>query len=170
MTHFVGIDTLEIYCFNEIKEDITMSAKENEVLTRKIFEIFNSVQGNTVKLKTATWDTIFSPDYIIHFTNRDMNLEQFIQYNAALFTAFPDSCFTIDDMIVAADKVITRYTLRGTHQKEYMGMAPTGKQIAVKGISIDRFSKGKDVETWDFPDTLGAMMQLGAIPTPPSGK
>jgi predicted ester cyclase len=93
-----------------------------------------------------------------------MNLEQFIQFNAALFTAFPDSYFTIDDMIVKGDKVVTRYTLKGTHKNEYMGIAPTGKQITVRGVSIDRIAEGKDVETWDYPDTLGAMIQLGVIP------
>ena len=130
-----------------------MSVKEIKGHTERIFQIFNSVQGDMVRLKTANWDSIFSPDFIIHFTNRDMNLGQFIEYNAALFTAFPDSHFTID------------YTLKGTHKNEYMGISPTGKQIEVKGVSIDRFVEGKDVETWDFPDTLGAMMQIGAIPS-----
>jgi steroid delta-isomerase-like uncharacterized protein len=148
-----------------MQRGISMYVKEIKELTERIFQIFNNVQGDMVRLKTANWDSIFSPDFIIHFTNRDMNLGQFIEYNAALFTAFPDSHFTIDDMIAAEDKVITRYTLRGTHKNEYMGIPPTGKQIEVKGVSIDRFVEGKDVETWDFPDTLGAMMQIGAIPS-----
>ena len=142
-----------------------MSVKENEAKVRRFFEIFSSVQGDMAKLKTAEWGSIFSQDFIIHFTNRDMNLGQFIEYNAALFTVFPDSHFTIDDMIAAEDKVVTRYTLKGTHKNEYMGISPTGKQIEVKGVSIDRFVGGKDVETWDFPDTLGAMIQIGAIPS-----
>jgi predicted ester cyclase len=93
-----------------------------------------------------------------------MNLEQFIQYNAAIFTAFPDTYFTIDDMIVKGDKVVTRYTMNGTFKKEYKGIAPTGKEISIKGVSIDRISKGRAVETWDYPDMLSVMIQLGIIP------
>jgi steroid delta-isomerase-like uncharacterized protein len=145
-------------------EEIIMSTKENEALIRQFFEIFNSVQGDMVKLKTAAWDSIFSSDYVIHFTTRDMNLEQFIQYNAVIFTAFPDTYFTIDEMIVKEDKVVTRYTMRGTFKKEYRGIAPTGKQIAIKGVSIDRIAKGRVVETWDYPDLLSVMIQLGVIP------
>jgi steroid delta-isomerase-like uncharacterized protein len=141
-----------------------MSTKENEALIRRFFEIFNSVQGDMVKLKTAAWNSIFSSDYVIHFTTRDMNLEQFIQYNAAIFTALPDTYFTIDDMIAEGDKVVTRYTMKGTFKKEYKGIAPTGKQITVKGVSIDRIAKGRDVETWDYPDMLSVIIQLGVIP------
>jgi len=141
-----------------------MSTKENEALLRRFWEIFNSVQGDMVRLESAAWDSIFSSDYVIHFTTRDMNLEKFIQYNAALFTAFPDTYFTIDDMIAKGDKVVTRYTMKGTFKKEYMGIAPTGKQFAIKGVSIDRVNKGRVVETWDYPDMLSAMIQLGVIP------
>ena len=141
-----------------------MSTKENEALVRRFWEIFNSVQGDMVILKTAAWDSIFSSDYVIHFTTRDMTLDQFIQYNAALFTAFPDTYFTIDDMIVGEDKVVTRYTMKGTFKKEYMGIAPTGKQFTIKGVSIDRIDKGRVVVTWDYPDILSAMTQLGVIP------
>ena len=145
-----------------------MSTKENETLVRRFWEIFNSVQGDMVRLKTAAWDSIFSSDYVIHFTTRDMTLDQFIQYNAALFTAFPDTYFTIDDMIVGEDKVVTRYTMKGTFKKEYMGIAPSGKQFTIKGVSIDRIDKGRVVVTWDYPDMLSAMTQLGVIPDPSS--
>ena len=59
---------------------------------------------------------------------------------------------------------MTRYTMKGTFKKEYKGIAPTGKQITVKGVSIDRIAKGRDVETWDYPDMLSVIIQLGVIP------
>ncbi len=141
-----------------------MSIEENKALVRRFFNILDSAQGDIDRFKTADWDSICSSDYVIHFTNMDMNLEQFIQYNATIFTAFPDMRFTIDDMIAEGDKVVARYTLKGTFKKEYQGIAPTGKQITAKGVSIDRIVKGRDVETWDFPDMLSIMTQLGAIP------
>jgi steroid delta-isomerase-like uncharacterized protein len=80
--------------------------------------------------------------------------------------AFPDFHITIEDQISEGDKVVTRWTMRGTHEGEFRGIAPTGKQITVTGIGIFRFSDGKVVESWDNFDQLGMMQQLGAIPSP----
>ena len=78
---------------------------------------------------------------------------------------FPDFHSTIEDMVAEGDKVVTRWTMRGTHRGEFRGIAPTGKQIAVTGIGIFRFSpEGKVVESWDNFDQLGMMRQLGALP------
>ena len=78
---------------------------------------------------------------------------------------FPDFHSTIEDMVAEGDKVATRWTMRGTHRGEFRGIAPTGKQIAVTGIGIFRFSpEGKVVESWDNFDQLGMMRQLGALP------
>ena len=65
-------------------------------------------------------------------------------------SAFPDLRIQIDDQIAEGDKVMVRATLRGTHQREFRGMAPTGKEIEEKGFSLFRFSEeGKVVESWD---------------------
>jgi predicted ester cyclase len=45
-----------------------------------------------------------------------------------------------------------------------MGMAATGKQATVTGITIDRIVDGRFVESWTNWDTLGLMQQLGVIP------
>ena len=60
--------------------------------------------------------------------------------------AFPDLRIRIDDPIAEGDKVVVRATIRGTHQREFRGMAPTGKEIEEKGFSLFRFSpEGKVV-------------------------
>jgi predicted ester cyclase len=56
--------------------------------------------------------------------------------------------------------------MRGTHEGEFRGIAPTGKQITVTGIGIFRFSDGKVVESWDNFDQLGMMQQLGVVSSP----
>jgi len=71
---------------------------------------------------------------------------------------------TIDDMVAEGDKVVYRWTLRGTHKGEFTGIAPTGKQVTLWGMVIDRILGGKIVETWIRYDTLGFMQQLGVIP------
>jgi steroid delta-isomerase-like uncharacterized protein len=81
--------------------------------------------------------------------------------------AVPDLTYTVEDQIAEGDKVVTRYTVSGTHQGEFFGVAGTGKRIEMSGINIDRFDEsGKLVEEWPEYDLLGAMQQMSAIPEP----
>jgi len=141
-----------------------MSIEENKALVRQIFEELDAVKGDITRLRNAVWNEIFTKEFVIHYPENDMNLDQFLQYNAILLAAFPDSNFTVEDMIAQGDKVVTRYVMQGTHRNEYRGIAPTLKKITVKGVSIDRVAQGKVIETWDYPDVFGAMQQLGVIP------
>jgi predicted ester cyclase len=68
-------------------------------------------------------------------------------------------------MIAEGNKVVWRYTVRGTHQGEFMGIAPTGKSITLTGILVSRFADDKVVEDWNNYDALGLMQQLGVIPS-----
>jgi predicted ester cyclase len=60
--------------------------------------------------------------------------------------------------------VVCRLTSRGTHQGELQGIPPTGKQITVPGMTINRIVDGKLAEEWVIVDTLGMLQQLGVIP------
>jgi predicted ester cyclase len=79
-------------------------------------------------------------------------------------SAFPDGAITVDDQIAEGDTVATRWTGRGTHQGELMGIPPTGKQVTVAGLSYTKFKSGKMVESWANWDTLGMLQQIGAVP------
>jgi serine phosphatase RsbU (regulator of sigma subunit) len=76
-------------------------------------------------------------------------------------SAFPDFRISIDDQIAEGDKVMVHATIRGTHQREFRGMSPTGKVIEERGFSVFRFSEeGKVVESWDsYYSQLGLMRQ-----------
>jgi steroid delta-isomerase-like uncharacterized protein len=78
--------------------------------------------------------------------------------------AFPDLRFTIEDQIAEGDKVATRYTFRGTHLGELMGIPPTGKLVSIGGISIYCFTAGKMDQAWIEYDMLGLLQQLGVAP------
>ena len=60
----------------------------------------------------------------------------------------------------------TRWRVRGTHQGEMMGVAPTGNQVTFTGTQTDRISGGELVESWSNWDTLGMLRQIGAVPAP----
>ncbi len=81
-------------------------------------------------------------------------------------SAFPDLHFTVEDMIAEGDKVASRYTARGTHRGELMGLPPTGRGVTEVGIMISRLAEGKLVEDWHSPDNLGLIQQLGVVTFP----
>jgi steroid delta-isomerase-like uncharacterized protein len=90
-------------------------------------------------------------------------LKQFFGY---LFDAFPDIQRTVEEQVTDDNQtVVTRWRAVGTHQREFMGIAPTGKRVNITGISIHRVASGKIVEEWQEWDSLGLMQQLGAVPS-----
>lgn len=78
----------------------------------------------------------------------------------------PDLKVLIEDMIAEDDKVAVRYTLEGTHDGDLFGVPPTGRQLSIKSITVERVSEGKVIEHWRVTDSLDMMQQLGAIPRP----
>ena len=94
------------------------------------------------------------------------DLEGFKQIITMHRTAFAGFRVTSNDFLSEGDRVAIRWTWSGTHEGEYMGIAPTGNQVTLKGISIHRFEGGKIVEQWHEMDMLGLMQQLGVVPSP----
>jgi steroid delta-isomerase-like uncharacterized protein len=80
--------------------------------------------------------------------------------------AFPDERSTVVDQVAEGDKVVTRWRANGTHEGDYGGLEPTGRKVAIDGITIERIAAGKIVEVSAAWDELGLMRQLGAVPAP----
>ena len=78
--------------------------------------------------------------------------------------AFPDVHITVEEQIAEGEFVTTRWTAQGTHQGDLMGIAPTGKQATVTGITIDKIVDGRIVESRTNWDNLGLLQQLGVVP------
>jgi len=70
--------------------------------------------------------------------------------------------------VAEGDKVVARWTSFGTHNGDFMGISPTGKQVTTSGITIFRLQDGKIVEEWSESDMLGMLQQVGALPGPPA--
>ena len=79
---------------------------------------------------------------------------------------FSNARITVDEQIAEGDTVATRWTGRGTHDGEIAGIAPTGKDVTVKGLTITKLENGKIVEEHVVWDTFGMLVQLGAVPAP----
>ena len=137
-----------------------MSIEEkNKAKQRRVFEEALN-KGNM-----AVVDEVIDTNYISESPQGMVKgTEAMKQGFANLRTAFPDITFTVEDMIAEEDKVVSRITCKGTHNGEFMGIAPTGKKMNINGIIITRWVDGKEVEAWEVIDMLGMMQQLGAIP------
>lgn len=113
----------------------------------------------------AVLDELVAPNAVLHFPGSPpLDRESMKQLLEMFYAAFPDLRHTYEDQIAEGDKVVTRQTSHATHQGEFQGIPPTGKQVTVTAIVIDHIVGGKLVEHWASPDLLGLMQQLGAIP------
>ena len=107
-------------------------------------------------------DEIFDR-YISHQPNgsvHERGPEDVKRFVSEFRAAFPDLRLIMEEQIAEGDKVVSRGTIRGTHQGEFRGMAPTGKEMDIPGMAVFRFSEeGKVVESWDSYDQLSLMRQ-----------
>ena len=136
-------------------------SEQNKAAMRRLYEeVWN--QG-----KFEVLDEVVSPDYVGHLptppsapSGRE-GLRWLIQVYR---TAFPDIHVQIADQFAEGEKVLTRITIQGTHQGQFMGIAPTNKKITVGALVVTRFINGQNVEGWAEMDRFGLMQQLGVVP------
>jgi steroid delta-isomerase-like uncharacterized protein len=137
-----------------------MTIEDNTALVRRLFEALNAglAASNTLR------PDAFAPHETFCVAGHSLDYAAHAQFDAMLFTAFPDLQFTLDDLLAARDKVVARFTARGTQTGEFQGIPATGRAAAVSGIAIYRLADGKIVEQWLEYDQLGLLQQLGVIP------
>lgn len=137
----------------------TAQLEENKALVRRSFEEVD-------KENWAIFNELLVDDYVWHQPGspKPLTREETEQFMRMFHAAFPDWHTTIEDMIAEGDKVVTRYTVRGTHKGDFLGIPATDKEVAFTSILISRIAGGKFVEDWEEADSLGLMQQLGAVP------
>lgn len=140
-------------------EESRTSLDEGKAVGRRLIEAINSNNLTTI-------DELFASSYVdrtpLPGTTPDRDgLKQGL---TKFRMAFPDFRYTIEDEIVAEDKLVHRLTGRGTQKGEFQGVPATGKQATWSEIHIGRLVNGKFVEHWGLGDQLGMMQQLGVVP------
>ena len=88
------------------------------------------------------------------------------QILAMFFAAFPDLHWTVEEDAAEGEKMWSRFTWRGTHRGDFLGVPATGNQVEVNGVVIDRIVEGKMVDSRILMNELSLMQQLGVIPPP----
>jgi steroid delta-isomerase-like uncharacterized protein len=134
-----------------------MSETNKAALRRFYEEVFN--QGDLDVL-----DELTTADFLDHDPgNPTHDRDGVKRVAAAIRAAFPDVHFTADDVLADGEKVVGRFTMRGTHRGEFLGVPATGSPVTVTGMDIVRFSHGRAVEHWHEWSGLGLMRQLGVM-------
>ena len=131
-------------------------SEQNKAVVRDCFE--EASRGNFGALAS-----IVSPDYVLHpeGVRGPEGLAEMVQgYREAI----SGLTVTIDQQFTEGDCVATRYTIRGRHDGELMGTAPTGRDVEFTGLTVSRCRDGRIEEEWELVDTVGLLQQIGALP------
>jgi predicted ester cyclase len=140
-------------------ENFTMTTEHNKALMRRFLEA-------SVATDEAAFKELLAPDFVAHLAGGSVDRDEFVHHNNVFVVALSDRQFEVEDLITEGDKVMARTTMRAIHSGDLYGLAPTGKQIAISAIIIERIRDRKMVEHWSLFDQLSMMQQLGLVPPP----
>lgn len=111
--------------------------------------------------------TLYADGIRLHgYGPEPMDKTQVRGFYAATFAAFDGPQLEFHEVLWDGDTCAVRYTMTGRHAGEFMGVPPTGNEIALPGITIIRFEGEQAVERWSQADMLGLLVQIGAVPAP----
>ena len=114
-------------------------------------------------------DLVMAPDAKYHGPHMPNGLGDRENWRRAITmyrAAFPDSHVTFEDFVVSGDTVVGRWRATGTQTGSMPGLPPSGKRIAISGITIYRFEGERIIEAWEQLDMLGMWQQLGVVSLP----
>jgi len=110
-------------------------------------------------------DRFLAEDYINHealFSAEGREANQ--HFWAAFFAGLPDVSVTMEDLVISGDRVVGRFTYRGTHTGDLVGVPATGKPVEMRSIDIWRVQNGMFAEHWDEINAMQMFQQIGALP------
>lgn len=140
----------------------TTTETTNSAIVRRFFEVGPS-QGDL-----AAADALLHPEFSLHtpLPTPGPGIEEMNNVITTCRAAFHGLHVTVDDIVADGEKVTARFTARGVHNGEFMGLPPTGRAITMTGIEIFRVQDGKIAELWGEANLMGLMQQLGILPVP----
>ncbi len=138
-----------------------MSREDNIAATKKFGKAVNSG-------KFYEFNDLMTPDVEDHDPAPDQGdgPKGLIDFFSTFRKAFPDLEVAVDHMVADDENVAIAYTIIGTHEGDFLGIAPTGEKIKARGVQIARFEDGRIAERWGSSDELGILKQIGVAPVP----
>jgi steroid delta-isomerase-like uncharacterized protein len=128
--------------------------------------LYDAVNSGDAEVIAKTIDEVVEPDLVFHapVPTDATGVQALKRVWVVLLRAFPDIHVAVEDVIAEGDRVVTRNTVTGTHQGDFLGLPPTGKSVSYNEIFVVRFADGRIAEIWGVVDALAQMKQLGMIP------
>jgi len=138
-----------------------MATKSTTLLHEWFDEVWNKQNAQAI-------DKLAAPNVVVHglvdeHGNEVRGVEGFKKFHRQFISAFPDIQVEVLDTVSEGDKIVARCTVRGTHQGDGLGFAPTGRKIEFSGTCIVRIENGKFVEGWNDFDFLTMHRQLDSL-------
>jgi steroid delta-isomerase-like uncharacterized protein len=131
------------------------------IVRQFIHEILN--QGRIDRADQFVWEDVVEQ---VPFPGQGPGLQGLKDVLRQMRDAFPDIHWTVEEQLTEKDRVLTRFEWSGTHRGLFLGVPATGRSVKVWGMVIDRLVEGRIKETRILMDTLGLMIQLGAVDPP----
>ncbi|MBD1865060.1 MULTISPECIES: ester cyclase [Trichocoleus] len=135
-----------------------MLIEQNKALILQFYKAFDDR-----KMEQAL--ELLAPNFVAHLAGvpEPLDGEGFKRFGMSFYLAFQQGAHIFDEVIISEDKVVTCGKFTATHVGEFQGLPPTGKQISLSIMHIDRVENGKIVEHWGQGDAFGLMQQLGIV-------
>lgn len=133
-----------------------MNSEENKAVVRRLAQTINS--GDLQEL-----DNVLAPDYVRHDPNpllENVGREEYKAAFSRLRAAFPDAQWTTEELLSDGDRVIGRWTFRGTHDGPFFNIPPSGKEVTYPILAIYRIEDGMIAEDWHIFHSIGLWQTL----------
>lgn len=114
--------------------------------------------------KCENLSEVISPEFMDIYSGKTGGAEIVEKHIRAVRSTYPDLFVDILDQYCDRDYVISTFLARATHSGEWLGIAPTQRQIRIQGVNIDRIVDGRIVEHNGFANTLEALLEIDALP------
>ena len=138
-----------------------MSAEENKALVHRFFAEID--KGNIDAM-----DEMVAEDYIDHNPSPFVTATglEGLKQSFRIFEKATPGHHIIEDQVAEGDKVVTRLTSIGKHDRNLPGAPRTGNEMKMTSITIHRIANGKLAEKWSEKDSIALLTQIGVMKPP----
>ena len=140
-----------------------MSAQDNKAVAERLLEAWNNSDYDAIEKMVAS-------DFVNHnpppIPGAGADRDGMLTAMRYLRQALPNGRAETVNIVAEDDKIVLHDVIRGTHEGDFLGVSPTGRQVSFEFIHIFRLADGRIVERWGIADAMGLMQQLGAVPAP----
>jgi steroid delta-isomerase-like uncharacterized protein len=133
-----------------------MGSEETEAVARRVVD--ELLNGQDLEIL----DEVVHPDYVDGYGG--FGREDYRGLVQAMWAAFPDLHIEIDQAVAQGDVVALRMTLTGTHEGEFLGIAPTGRRVSFPAAGFIEVADGKMIRRWNISDVYEVAEQLSGPP------